>query len=175
MTKRYLPDVNVWFALALGDHPHHATAADWWTREIDVCRFLCVDATWPPTIAHHRDGHGRQAAHERGSLGGIRWLRSDSRVFLFPEATDIQPGFRKFSLRRSASPKIWADAYLAATAEAKAAVLVTFDGALATYGVGCTVLRPDRRGHERPGGGDGREKGEEEEDKGQEGEPAAEF
>lgn len=72
---------------------------------------------------------------------------ADSRVFLFPEATDIQPGFRKFSLRRSASPKIWADAYLAATAEANAAVLVTFDGALATYGVGCTVLRPDRRGH----------------------------
>jgi predicted nucleic acid-binding protein len=39
MTKRSFPDVNVWFALAVGDHPHHPPALTWWNEESSLAGF----------------------------------------------------------------------------------------------------------------------------------------
>ena len=39
MTKRSFPDVNVWFALAVADHPHHRPALAWWNEESALAGF----------------------------------------------------------------------------------------------------------------------------------------
>jgi hypothetical protein len=39
MTKRSFPDVNVWFALAVADHPHHRPALAWWSGESSLAGF----------------------------------------------------------------------------------------------------------------------------------------
>jgi predicted nucleic acid-binding protein len=42
MTKRSFPDVNVWFALAVADHPHHTAARLWWNEESSVAGWARV-------------------------------------------------------------------------------------------------------------------------------------
>jgi predicted nucleic acid-binding protein len=39
MTKRSFPDVNVWFALAVADHPFHRLALSWWNEESSFAGF----------------------------------------------------------------------------------------------------------------------------------------
>jgi Predicted nucleic acid-binding protein, contains PIN domain len=36
-----LPDVNVWLALAIEEHPHHEAAASYWTSHAGEGRFFC--------------------------------------------------------------------------------------------------------------------------------------
>ena len=36
-----LPDVNVWLALAIEEHPHHRSAVSYWSHEAGVARFFC--------------------------------------------------------------------------------------------------------------------------------------
>src|SRR6266700_79135 len=43
----------------------------------------------------------------------------------------MEAGFRKYTSGRTASPKLWADAWLLAFAEAAAGSIITFDKALA--------------------------------------------
>ena len=57
-----------------------------------------------------------------------RWLE-DARVHFVEEPPDIEPRFRARTRSRQAAPKAWADAYLAAFAEASQLTLVTFDQA----------------------------------------------
>ena len=39
MTKRSFPDVNVWFALAVADHPHYRPALAWWNGKSSLAGF----------------------------------------------------------------------------------------------------------------------------------------
>jgi len=55
-----------------------------------------------------------------------RMLKNDS-VSLLDEPPDLDRRFRALTRSRQASPKAWADAYLAAFAEASQVTLVTFD------------------------------------------------
>ena len=57
-----------------------------------------------------------------------RWL-DDERVSFLNEPPGLERRFRGFSRSRQASPKAWADAYLAAFAETALVTPVTFDGA----------------------------------------------
>jgi predicted nucleic acid-binding protein len=65
---------------------------------------------------------------------------SDERVRLFPELPALNDQFRALSTSQQSSPKIWADAYLAAHAAANDATLVSFDQAIARYNVPCYIL-----------------------------------
>ena len=42
MTKRSFPDINVWFALAVGDHPHHRAARAWWEADASLAGWARV-------------------------------------------------------------------------------------------------------------------------------------
>jgi predicted nucleic acid-binding protein len=56
---------------------------------------------------------------------------SDERVEFAAESLGIDPVLRNFSGRGTASPKLWADAFLPAFAAESGGVLVTFDQAVA--------------------------------------------
>jgi toxin-antitoxin system PIN domain toxin len=57
-----------------------------------------------------------------------RWLEDD-RVAFLEEPPGLERRFRVLTRLKSASPKVWADAYLAAFAETSQLTIVTFDRA----------------------------------------------
>ncbi len=69
-------------------------------------------------------------------------LYEDERVVFYPEPTDVEDQFRAQTNAATASPKLWADAWLLAFARATGGSVVTFDQALAAQGAMC--LPPGR-------------------------------
>ena len=65
----------------------------------------------------------------------------DDRVTFLREPPEVERCFRDRAAARSASPKVWADAWLLAFAEAAEGVLVTFDKALGPRGARCLLAR----------------------------------
>jgi len=141
MNSLSFPDVNVWFAVLLEDHVHHATARTWWERDesenIGFSRFTQLGLLRLLTTSAAMKGQPRtmdQAwqAYDR--------LFEDARVIFHPEPNQLDSGFRKLSSSRVASPKVWADAYMLAFAMKLNGLLVTFDQGLKNRGVRCDVL-----------------------------------
>lgn len=66
-------------------------------------------------------------------------LYDDDRVTFISEPPEVDKRFREKASRRTASPKVWADAWLLAVAQAAEGLLVTFDKALASQGVHCLL------------------------------------
>lgn len=65
------------------------------------------------------------------------WFFRDDKVMFFPEPLEVEAKFRHATSHKTVSPKVWADAWLLAVAEAAGGVLVTFDRALASRGAHC--------------------------------------
>ena len=65
---------------------------------------------------------------------------ADERIALLAEPEGLDPKLRILSKGRHASPKLWVDAYLAASAGAAGLRLVTFDKAFRAKPVDCLVL-----------------------------------
>ena len=140
MTKRCFPDINVWFALAVADHPHHEAALAWWNQENSLAgfsRLTQLGLLRLLTTAAAMDG--RPLTNQEAWAVYEAFL-ADSRVRLFPEPPRLDNLFRSLSGIRQASPKLWADAYLAAHASSVGAVLISFDQALASFRVECRIL-----------------------------------
>lgn len=142
MTLLSFPDVNVWLAIILEHHEHHAQALAWWVQlddvtlgltrvtQLSVLRLLTTSAVMrdrPLTMAEAWQAYDR--------------LFEDDRVAFYPEPAGFEAGFRQLTQTRIASPKVWADAYLVAFASGHRGRLVTFDLALGNCGVDCLVLR----------------------------------
>jgi hypothetical protein len=131
-TKSFLfPDINVWVALTHGGHVHHFVASDWFAElaadvRFGFCRFTQLGLLRLLTAeAVMGDEVLTQAEAWRVY---DRWIE-DERVTLLEEPPGLDRRFRALSRGRHASPKAWADAYLAAFAEASQVTLVTFDRA----------------------------------------------
>lgn len=141
MTSLSFPDVNVWLALLLADHTHRAAAIAWWDSDssevIAFSRFTQIGVLRILTTSAAMSGKalGIDAAWQAYDR-----LFEDDRVALLPEPDTLEPEFRALSRSRMASPKVWADAYLAAFAAQYQGTLVTFDRALANKGVKCLAL-----------------------------------
>jgi len=125
-----LPDVNVWLALAVQEHPHHAAARDYWQHAgaphlwfnrvtmLALVRLLCQPKVMGDAaleLAEAFDVYRRFAA-----LPEVGLLHE-------PDACESE-------LRRLAAPpkptlpaRLWTDAYLAAFAVSAGLRLVTFD------------------------------------------------
>lgn len=139
--KRFFPDVNVWFALAVEDYPYHHPALAWWDEErapVGFCRLTQIGLLRLLTTAPAMGGRPVTNEEAWGVVGGFL---SDDRVRVFPELPPIEERFRALSGVRQPSPKLWVDAYLAAYAAASEAVMITFDRAFTSHGIECRILR----------------------------------
>ena len=131
MTSLTFPDINVWLALVTSEHVHHASASRWWEQEtnrIGFSRLTQLGFLRLMTTAAAMDGKPLAMAeawrvHNR--------LFDDDRVAFIPEPTGIETRFRECASGRTASPKLWADAWLQAFAECAGGAMATFDRALA--------------------------------------------
>jgi uncharacterized protein len=141
MNSLNFPDINVWLALAAPEHIHAAVARRWWDEQSGAIAFsrltqlgflrLMITAAVmdgkPLTIAEAWRVYDR--------------LYDDDRVMFVSEPPEVERLFREKASGRTASPKLWADAWLLAVAQAAGGVLITFDKALASRGARCLLSR----------------------------------
>lgn len=134
-------DANVWLALLWSRHIHSERAGAWFERASEERFFFCritqitvLQLLTTPMVM----GSDVKTIAEAWAL----WDKvcADDRIALLVEPETIEPAFRRFSALRSSSPKVWADAYLAAFAAVAGLKLVTFDRGLRSLGPDAHVL-----------------------------------
>jgi uncharacterized protein len=138
----FLPDVNVWLALAFASHVHHAVAKDWFeglsSEVASFCRmtqqgFLRL-ATNPRVL------HADAVTLPRAWSMYDEFL-ADPRVSFADEPPGIDPLWRGYTQGQTFTPDVWNDAFLAAFAEAAGYELVTFDKGFTRYAnLRCIIL-----------------------------------
>ena len=143
---RYLPDVNVWFALMQVRHQHHAIAQSWMRAlaepdQICFCRptqqgLFRLTTTTVVMKQYAADPVSNATAWNNCTL----WL-TDPLVTFDHEPAGLDPIWKKLAAVRTASPKLWMEAYLAAFAMAGGYSLVTTDKAFKQFkGLDLVVL-----------------------------------
>jgi len=133
--------MNVWLALATVEHIHSAPAKSWWESEdgtIAFCRLTQLGFLRLMTTAAAMDGKPLTIAE---AWRVYDRLYDDDRVTFVAEPVEVEKKFREKAVGRTASPKVWADAWLLATAQEAGGVLVTLDKALAGRGARCLLAK----------------------------------
>ncbi len=139
MSSLSFPDINVWLALAAPEHVHAPIARRWWEQEtgaIALCRFTHLGFLRLMTTAEVMGGKPLTIAE---AWRVYDRLYDDDRVMFMSEPPGVDKRFREKASGRTASPKLWADAWLLALADAAEGILVTFDKALASRGAHCLL------------------------------------
>lgn len=145
MNRLSFPDVNVWLALCSVEHVHGAIARHWWSREPGSIAFTRVTQLsllrllTSPVIMKGKPLTNTEA------IEIYDHLFLDDRVIFLEELPRMEKQFRETARVPSASPKLWADAWLLAFAQTAGGTLVTFDQALASRSSQCLLLEKERR------------------------------
>jgi uncharacterized protein len=141
MTSLVFPDINVWLALASSLHVHHQQAKSWYDsldgEQLLFCRFTQLGLL---RLLTTEAVMGAETLTQRQAWHIYDLLLKANDVQFCHEPRSLEHSFRAFSRRPSASPKDWADSYLAAFAHEIGARLITFDKALAARPKGAIVL-----------------------------------
>jgi toxin-antitoxin system PIN domain toxin len=139
MTSLSFPDVNVLLALAAHEHVHSAIARRWWNSHeggIALCRISQLGLLRLLTTAAVM---GNKPLSLDRSWLIYDGLLADDRVLFIYERPEIDAVFRARATGHTASPKMWADAWMLAVAEAAGGQLITFDQALGPRGAHCLL------------------------------------
>jgi toxin-antitoxin system PIN domain toxin len=130
----YLPDINVWLALAFTDHEHHPAALKWFEKRAQgdcaFCRLTQQGLLRLATTAQATAGNPLTLIK---AWRAYDKLFQDPRVVFSEEPEELEMFWRDYTRRRSVSPKVWNDAYLAAFARAADFEVVSFDQAFRQY------------------------------------------
>lgn len=122
-----LPDVNVWLALAVQEHPHHAAARQYWANgaaaRLHFCRVTMLGLvrllTQPRLM-------GPAALDATAALAHYGRFAALPEVGLAAEPADTSAAMRRY-VGAGLPARLITDAYLAAFAAAGGLRLVTFD------------------------------------------------
>lgn len=138
----FLPDVNLWLALAFESHAHHFSAKAWFDAlPGDTCAFCRMTQQGFLRLATNPNAFGDEAVTLVEAWGLYDAFLADPRVTFSAEPEAIEPYWRDYTHRRSFSPKVWNDAYLGAFARAADCRLVTFDHAFTQFvDLDCAIL-----------------------------------
>lgn len=142
MTSLVFPDVNVWLALSSRDHQHFSIAWNWYTTlpTFAVPVFCRITQLAYLRLLTTQSVMGQGTLSQADAWQAYdRWCR-DASAELVEEPFAFEAAFRVRTESPLASPKDWADAYLAAFAETAGLTLVTFDKALAGKAKGAVLL-----------------------------------
>src|ERR1017187_7877491 len=131
MTSLTFPDINVWLALVTSEHVHHASASRWWEQETNRIGFSRLTQLGFLRLMTTAAEAGGEAAALAGAWVGPMLSLSAGPGWGYPRADWHRNAFSGSASGRTASPKLWADAWLQAFAECAGGAMVTFDRALA--------------------------------------------
>jgi toxin-antitoxin system PIN domain toxin len=127
-SKIYLPDINVWLAIAADGHTHHRDAVSWFDTaapgEAAFCRITQMGFLRLLTNAHamHEDVRSQKEAWRV-----FDQLRDDERVTFLAEPEGLEREWRAATQHPTPSNQLWTDCYLHAFAAERQAIVVTFD------------------------------------------------
>jgi toxin-antitoxin system PIN domain toxin len=135
---RFLADTNVWLALSIASHRHHRACLEWLDGidepgavvmprmvQLAVLRLVTTTAVLAP--------HGRPALTNDEAWAVIDAIAADERVTIEIEEPPLDPAWRSWTRRTTASPNLWMDAYLGAYATTAGYTLATLDAAFAQF------------------------------------------
>jgi len=134
-----LCDSNVWLALALSRHAHHAAVREWLDTIEEPASVLFCRATQQSflrllTNASVLRPYGNPPLTNREAWSACEALLADDRIDLqADEPAGLELLWRELSIRETATPKLWMDAYLAAFALASRYRMVTTDAAFRQF------------------------------------------
>jgi toxin-antitoxin system PIN domain toxin len=134
-----LCDSNVWLALALSRHVHHAGSRDWLDTIAEPASVLFCRATQQTflrllTNVSVLAPYGNPPLTNRQAWSAYEALLADDRiVFQAREPPGLEVRWKQLAVRGTASPKLWMDAYLAAFAQAGGYQMVTTDTAFRQF------------------------------------------
>ena len=130
----FLPDVNVWIALAVIEHEQHLPAVSWFEategHDLAFCRVTQMGFLRLLTNPHVMNGDPLtpEAAWQRLDLV----YRDVSPVFA-SEPQELEKIWRSVTAVPRGGRNLWTDAYLAAFAQTTGFTLVTFDQGVARF------------------------------------------
>ena len=140
-SKTFLPDVNVWLALASRRHVHATICGEWLnsidTDQVAFCRVTQMGLLRLPT---NESVMGSDVLASRDAWRVYPSILEDERVDFAPEPFTLEQEWRKLTSEGRPTPKIWTDAYLAAFARSAGMQLVTLDRGAAALSDGSAVL-----------------------------------
>lgn len=122
-----LPDVNVWLALAIEEHPHHRAAVSYWSGNAGTPRFFCrVSAlSLVRLLVHPKLMAGKPLAlTEAWAL--YRGFAALPGVAMLDEPAGLDAAIEAL-VTAKLPPRLLTDAYFAALAGSTGTRLVTFD------------------------------------------------
>ena len=126
-----LPDVNVWIALAVGEHTHYASAREWIDAVEDRIVFCRVTQMGLLRLLTNRHVMGPDALSPARAWSMFDAFLTDSRISMSSEPPGLEPYWRNSTFHQKDGSSWWTDTYLAAFAFAADYTLVTFDAQLA--------------------------------------------
>lgn len=140
----YLPDVNVWIALAAERHTLHRAARSWFSNLHDeklvFCRLTQLGFLRLLTNKHVMQD---EVMRPDEAWEAYRVPRLDRRIGYLAEPNELPEACQTFTEGQLSSPNLWTDAYLCAFAHAARLTLVTFDAKIPTRErLNCLVLSP---------------------------------
>jgi uncharacterized protein len=134
-----LCDSNVWLALALSKHVHHAGVSDWLETIAEPASVLFCRATQQTFLRLLTNTavlapYGNPPLTNQQAWTAYEALLADDRIVLrVDEPAGLDLRWKEFALRDTASPKLWMDAYLAAFALASGYQMVTTDSGFSQF------------------------------------------
>jgi toxin-antitoxin system PIN domain toxin len=130
-SKTFLPDVNVWLALASRRHVHASACGDWLnslgSAEVAFCRISQMGLL---RLLTNASVMGADVLSSRKAWTTYEAILADGRVHFAPEPFGLGDEWRKLTAQERPTPRVWTDAYLAAFARAGGMRLVTLDRAI---------------------------------------------
>jgi toxin-antitoxin system PIN domain toxin len=130
----FLPDVNVWVALAVIEHEQHRQAAEWFEsiagHDLAFCRVTQMGFLRLLTNSHVMKGD--QLTPEAAWQCLDRVYREVEPVFV-AEPEHLEKAWRGITGAPKAGPNLWTDGYLAAFAQTTGYTFVTFDRGVSRY------------------------------------------
>lgn len=137
MVSGDLPDINVWLALAVQEHPHHAAARLYWDsiqakptgeRKLWFCRVTMLGLV---RLLSQPKVMGKGALNLAQAMTLYQQFRDISGVDLLAEPKPCDSVLQGLVAAQSANQplptRLWTDAYLAALAQSTGTRLVSFD------------------------------------------------
>lgn len=130
----YLPDVNVWIALAVAEHVHHAQATAWAEAAAsDLVAFCRVTQMGFLRLLTNRQVMGGNELTAARAWSLLDSFYQDAGIVFLKEPAGLEAQWRALTKHSQAGSKVWTDAYLAAFAGAAEHTLVTFDAGFRRY------------------------------------------
>jgi len=138
----FLPDVNVWLALASQRHAHSVSCGEWLESVAPEGALFCrVTQMGLLRLLTNATVMGDDVVTSRDAWRAYRTILADERIGFAPEPLALEEHWRKLTSLDGPAPKLWTDAYLSAFARAAGLRFVSLDRAILAIAPDALLLR----------------------------------